>query len=78
MSSDAPCAFPGCCALATHGEFCAIHVDMRRESYTTKCGVCAKAIRAGTWHRYNGASRFHLSDCPTVARDERKTNHVGP
>ena len=51
MVSELPCAVTSCPALATHGDYCAAHVDMRKEAYPTRCQLCTRTIRSGAWHK---------------------------
>ncbi len=66
MNSEAVCGVPRCAALRTHGDFCAVHVNMRCEAYRVYCGKCARAIRAGTWHTHVASGRFCYPKCKEI------------
>lgn len=67
-TTELRCAVSRCCALAIHGDRCAVHRDFDRLAHSVNCCGCGKPIKAGQWHRRNGDERRHFPACLKAKR----------
>ncbi len=72
MVGQTVCARPGCVAVATRGDLCALHGAGYAEhdgADSLLCQRCQKAIRKTKWYLRDGYTVRHAKDCePAVAK----------